>query len=155
MLHQSTKVKFNNGKDANRALVRKLAINFFTHGKLETTITKAKVLKTTVERLVQKAKVESEANKNVLLSALADKKLIARMFSEIGPSMKDIQGGYVRISRLNQRDSDGALMAKVTWAHPLTTKVEEVVEAKATKEVIEKEQKPKKRVTKKKETDTN
>ena len=111
-------------------LVRKLAVNFVTHSRIETTLKRAKVLKSVVEKLVEKAKVESEANKNSLLSILNNKKIVERMFKETGKAMKDKVGGYVRIVRLGiGRRDDGAEMARLEWAHPIVTN-EKVVDQK-------------------------
>ena len=100
-------------------LVRKLVRNFIANARIETTINKAKVLKSNLERLVEKAKKETEANKIYLLRILNDKKIVLRMFREVGHSLKDKVGGYVRIVRLGVRSSDGSEMARLEWAYPV------------------------------------
>jgi len=61
------KPKFKFGHDANRSLMKKLVYNFFHYGKITTTLAKVKQLKRLVEKIVEKTKVENEANKNILL----------------------------------------------------------------------------------------
>ncbi|OGK09899.1 50S ribosomal protein L17 [Candidatus Roizmanbacteria bacterium RIFCSPHIGHO2_01_FULL_35_10] len=100
-------------------LVRKLVKNFVTHAKIETTLKKAKVLKSVVERLVEKAKKETEANKNYLFKALDDKSLVKRLYKEAGTSFKDKVGGYVRIVRLGIMREDGAETARLEWTRPV------------------------------------
>lgn len=112
-------------------LVRKLTKNFLINAKIETTLKKAKVLKSVVEKLVEKTKVETEANKNFLLSKLEDKKLVIRIFKEVGSNLKDKVGGYVRVIRLGARRSDGSEMARLEWAYPVI-KSEEVKKVKPT-----------------------
>lgn len=129
MRHRVKKIKFSHGRDANRMLVRKLAKNFVTNAKIETTLKKAKVLKSIVERLADKSKVETEANKNYLLSALNDKALVARMFKEVGSGFKDKVGGYVRVVKLGIQRADGAEMARLEWTHPI------VIEEKTPKKI--------------------
>ena len=119
MRHRVKKIKFRSGRDANRMLVRKLVKNFLTNYRIVTTIKKAKVLKSVIEKLIEKTKVESEANKNYLLKTLADKKLVLRMFKEIGVSLKAKVGGYVRIVRLGARASDRSEMARLEWVYPM------------------------------------
>lgn len=119
MRHGMKKIKFKQGKDANKALMRKLMVNFITHGKIQTTIKKAKVLKSEVERFVEKTKVETEANKNNLLKMIGDSELVKKSFEQIGKPLKDKIGGYVRVVRLGMRDSDGTEMAKLEWAYPV------------------------------------
>jgi len=123
MRHKVKKIKFNFGKDANRALIRKLAVNFLDKGYLQTTLAKAKVLKSHLEKLVTKMKLKSEANKNFLLKYLASKKVVDDGFTRVGPALFKIQGGYVRIIKLGPRSSDGSPMAKVEWAYPVVKEI--------------------------------
>ena len=142
MKHRATKIKFRAGKDANKMLMRKLAVNFLAHGKLTTTEKKAKVLKTHLEKLVEKTKTRTEANKNYLLSNLASPSLVERMFIQVGSAVNGRVGGYVRVEKLHNRLSDGASMAKVTWAMPVVME-----EPKAVK-TVEKPAKPVKKEAK-------
>lgn len=119
MRHGVKKIKFNYGRDSNRMLMRKLAANFLAHGYLVTTITKTKVLRSHLEKLVSKMKVRTEANKNHLLKYFGDSKLVENGFKVIGPAIAKVNGGYVRIIRLNQRQSDGSIMARIEWAYPV------------------------------------
>ncbi|GAB4219059.1 MAG: 50S ribosomal protein L17 [Candidatus Microgenomates bacterium] len=119
MRHKVKKIKFKYGKDANEMLSRKLAINFLKTSYIETTLIKAKVLKSHLEKLLSKTKVYTKSNNNYLLKYLGNQKLVKDLFKNIGPSLKEINGGYVKISKLDYRDGDGSLMAKVQWAHPV------------------------------------
>ncbi len=135
MRHRDKKIKFKGGKDANDMLIRKLAVNFFEKGKLTTTISKAKVLKSVVERLVEKAKEKTESNKNHLLHFGMTKTMIDLMFNSIGPALKKTVGGYVKVVRLGFRQSDGSMVASVEWAYPIV--IEKLkVEPKAEKKKI-------------------
>ncbi len=119
MRHKVKKIKFKKGQDANQMLMRKLLINFLSHGHIETTITKAKVLKSLLEKLISKAKVKNEANKNYLLKKLGKISYVNDCFDRIGQALKNINGGYVKIVRLGLREGDGALKARVEWAYPI------------------------------------
>lgn len=124
--------------------MRKLAVNFLAHGKLTTTEKKAKVLKTHLEKLVEKTKTRTEANKNFLLSNLASPSLVERMFSQVGSAVSGRVGGYVRIEKLHNRLSDGASMAKVTWAMPVVMEEPKAVKpvAKPTKQEAKPQKEP-------------
>lgn len=119
MRHGVKKIKFSNGVDANRAIVRKLAINFFLRGKLSTTLPKAKAIKPVLERLIEKMKVKTEANVNYLRKKLDNKEVIKMAYRDIGPVVAKINGGYVRIVKLGQRESDGAETARIEWVYPI------------------------------------
>ncbi|OGK25084.1 50S ribosomal protein L17 [Candidatus Roizmanbacteria bacterium RIFCSPLOWO2_01_FULL_37_13] len=133
MRHGVKKIKFRSGRDANKMLMRKLAVNFIRNAKIETTLSKAKVLKSVVEKLVEKAKVENEANKNYLLKNFTDKKIVAMIFKDVGQTLKDKVGGYVRIVKLGARHSDGTAMARLEWVYPVVTVKEKLETKKETK----------------------
>jgi large subunit ribosomal protein L17 len=82
--------------------------------KIKTTETKAKVLKPIVEKLVTKAKVGDIAAKRLITSKVgvsSAKKLV----EVIASKYKDRNGGYLRITKLNDRKSDAAKMAQIEF----------------------------------------
>ena len=113
------KPKFKLGHDANRSLMKKLVYNFFHYGKITTTLAKIKQLKRLVEKVVEKTKVENEANKNYLLKYFHTEKLVKKVYQHVGKVFHARQGGYVTISRLNERISDGVLMVRMQWIEPI------------------------------------
>lgn len=115
MRHRVKKIKVRSGKDANSMLVRKLVLNFLKKGSIRTTLKKAKLVKPVVERLVDKAKKNNEASRNVILRKLGHKEFIETLLKEIGPRFGTRIGGYVRIVKDQQRGSDGSEMAIVKW----------------------------------------
>jgi len=119
MRHGVKKIKFANGIDANRALVRKLAVNFFLKGKLTTTLSKAKAIKPVIERLVEKMKIKSEANVNYLKQKLDSKEVLEIAYRDISPVISKINGGYVRIIKLGKRESDAAEVGRIEWVYPI------------------------------------
>jgi large subunit ribosomal protein L17 len=119
MRHRVKKIKFSDGIDANRALVRKLAVNFFLKGKLTTTLFKAKTMKPVIERLVEKMKVKTESNVNYLKQKLDSRAVITMAFKDISPVIGKINGGYVRVIKLGKRGSDGAEMGRIEWVYPV------------------------------------
>lgn len=119
MWHRVKKIKFNDGRDANKMLLKKLAVNFLTKGKITTTKAKAKALRSFLEKILNKAKEETEANKNFLHKNLGDKKAIELIFKEIRPVVKERTSGYLKLSFLGQRLSDGSEMVQVNWAVPV------------------------------------
>jgi large subunit ribosomal protein L17 len=137
MKHRIAKRKFGFGYDANKMLMRQLCRNFFLEQKSTTTKEKAKAMQIVIEKLVSKAKSKTEANKNQILSYFGEQELVDRLFNTVGPAFEKIDGGYTKVTLLEQRQSDGAMMAQITWAHPLTkeVKVKEVKKEAVTKEV--------------------
>lgn len=126
MYHRVKKIKFRQGKDANKMLVKKLSINFLAKGRITTTLKKVKVLKGIIEKLVEKAKEQSEANKNYLKQYVTDKQTMKFLFETVGPALKKTIGGYVKVVRLGRRDSDGAEVARLEWAYPIVIETPKV-----------------------------
>lgn len=137
MQHRIHKFKFSAGKGANDMLLRKLVVNFLAHGSMVTTEKKGKALSSYMDKIVQKSKVRSEANKNYLLSKMGSEKTIDVLFDKVGPVFKDVNGGYITLQRLQQRESDGAMMVKLAWGKPVVLNIEvtkeEAKKAKADK----------------------
>ena len=119
MRHRVKKIKFSNGIDANRALTRKLAVNFFLKGKLTTTLSKAKAIKPVIEKLIEKMKVKTESNLNYLKQKLNSKEVLMIAYKDISPVIAKISGGYIRVVKLGKRESDGAETARIEWVYPI------------------------------------
>ncbi len=119
MRHRIKKIKFSDGYDANRALVRKLAVSFFLRGKISVTLAKAKAMKPVIEKLVERMKIKTESNLNYLKQKLDSNEVIKIAYNDISPAVGKINGGYIRIIKLGKRNSDGAEMGKIEWAYPI------------------------------------
>jgi len=130
MRHRVKKIKFKKGKDANKMLMKKLAVNFLTKGKITTTKAKAKALKSYLEKLVSKAKKPSEADKNVVYKKLGNRKIAILLLKQISPSIQNLTSGYFKLSFLGQRSSDGSEMVKIEWSLPVVINKEEKIKKK-------------------------
>jgi len=119
MRHGSKKIKLNFGRDANRMLVRKLASSFIRFGKITATEKRIKILKSVIEKIVEKAKRKTEADKNYLLKQLANIKLVKVLFDQIGPVFVNQTGGCVRIIKLAKTNSRSTKIARLEWTHPV------------------------------------
>ena len=119
MRHQVKNVKFKSGQDANSMLMRKLIYNFLRNSHLKTTEAKGKALKMYLDRLVSKSKEKTEANKNYVLQYFQEKRVIDVLFNQVGPAVSQIEGGFVKLKRLNKRLNDATMMVEVQWAHPV------------------------------------
>jgi large subunit ribosomal protein L17 len=126
------------------AVLRNLAKYLIMHGRIKTTITKAKLLREVVEPLVTRAKIDTVNNRREVAKVINDKALVKKLFTEIGPFYKERQGGYTRIIRYKNRPGDNALLALIEFVdyEQFYKKPEKVSEKdKKTKEkVVEKDQ---------------
>lgn len=145
------KVKFTKGQDANQMLIKKLIFNFMQTGKLETTVIKAKLLKSKIDTLVYKVKHDKDKNKNHIYKYL-DKKTMVQI-RQLTEHFDDRVGGYVRLIKTRTRLGDAAPMARIEWTiKPTVAILPTKEEANKPKEVAPKKLKdtlPKKVTTKK------
>jgi len=101
-------------KSAHRkAMLSNMAISLLIHKRINTTVAKAKALRTYVEPLITQAKEDSTHNRRVVFSELQDKKAVSELFREISVKVGDRPGGYTRILRTGKRIGDNAEMCLI------------------------------------------
>ncbi|MDD3122514.1 MAG: 50S ribosomal protein L17 [Candidatus Izemoplasmatales bacterium] len=108
--------KLNRRSDNRKALMRDLATQLILHGKIETSVIKAKELRRVVEKLITFAKKGDLnslriAGQTVRTLELDDQTALQKLFKEIGPKYADRNGGYTRIFRVGYRLGDSCPMA--------------------------------------------
>ncbi|MCB0634957.1 MAG: 50S ribosomal protein L17, partial [Lewinella sp.] len=101
-------------KSAHRkALMRNLACALIEHKRINTTLAKAKALRTYIEPLVTKSKDNTTHSRRVVFSNLQNKLAVKELFDTIGPKVLDRPGGYIRVIKTGFRRSDGSEMAMI------------------------------------------
>ncbi|MFW5888778.1 MAG: 50S ribosomal protein L17 [Bacillota bacterium] len=108
--------KLNRNSANRKALIRDLATQLIMHGRIETTLVKAKEVRRTVEKLITLAKKGDLnsiriAEKTVRELKIDDKYAIVKLAEELGPKYKDRNGGYTRIYKTGPRLGDSSPMA--------------------------------------------
>jgi large subunit ribosomal protein L17 len=112
-----------------RLLLANLATQLFEHGRITTTVAKAKRLRPLAERLVTFAKRGDVHARRQVLTVVRDKDVVHHLFAEIGPRYTNRPGGYTRITKLGPRKGDNAPMARIELVESLTVAQEAVGEA--------------------------
>ncbi len=115
MRHRSKTVKLKRNASHRRALLANLAISLIEHGRIKTTLGKAKALRPVAEKLITLAKRDDLHSRRLAIAFLRQKETVQKLFSETAPASKDRQGGYCRITKLGARMSDSAPMAIIEW----------------------------------------
>ena len=111
MRHRHGYRKLGRTSSHRAALLKNLSISLIEHGKIETTVEKAKELRSYVEKLITIAgKNDSNAHKAVF-AALQSKDPTNTLVNEIAPKYVDRPGGYTRIIRTRIRRGDATTMA--------------------------------------------
>lgn len=116
MKHHKNFRKFGREKNQRHSFIKGLAINLVRHGKIETTEARAKEIRPFVERLVTLAKVDSVARRRLVSGRIFNQENeTKKLFTELAPKYKDVNGGYTRITKLGQRIGDGSPIAIIEF----------------------------------------
>ena len=91
-----------------RAMARNMVTSLFRFERITTTKAKAKEVRKSAEKLITRSKVDSVHNRRQVAKFIQDEKILNKLFTEIGPRMKDRNGGYTRILKLGFRQGDAA-----------------------------------------------
>jgi large subunit ribosomal protein L17 len=115
MRHKNAGRKFKRTPSHRRMLLRNLATALIEHGRIETTLAKAKELQPFAEKLITLAKDGWNLNNFRRVNAvLTQKKVAFNLFHDIGPRFAGRPGGYTRIYKLAKvRQGDAAQMAVI------------------------------------------
>lgn len=132
MRHRKRTFKLGRTGAHRRALMANLLKNLIIHGRIETSVRKAKELKRFADRLITLAKSGTLADRRRAIAALQirynhlsskearnakggdrsaynhDRQIMGRLFNELGPRFKERQGGYTRIVRTKPRIGDNS-----------------------------------------------
>ena len=91
-----------------KALHRNMVTSLFRYERIRTTKAKALAVRRTAEKLITRAKLDSVHNRRIVSSRLFDEGIVAKLFTDIAPRMKERPGGYTRIIKLGERAGDAA-----------------------------------------------
>lgn len=106
--------KLGRERDQRRALLKGLATSLVEHGRIETTLPKAKELRRYIEKIITKAKKGDLHNRRQVIAALNTRDMAYKLVDEIAPQIKR-NSGFVRIKRTRLRVGDGAQMATIEF----------------------------------------
>lgn len=103
--------KLGRTTDHRTAMLRAMVTFLLENGKIETTVTRAKEVRSLTEKMITIAKEDTLANKRLVYGFVTKEAVVHKLFSEIAPKYAERNGGYTRISRLGPRRGDAAEMA--------------------------------------------
>lgn len=91
-------------------MLRNLVRSLLLHGRIETTITRAKEARKFADKMVTLGKKGDLHSRRLAAAYLVDESVTKKLFDEIAPKYKEQQGGYTRIVKKGQRIGDAAEM---------------------------------------------
>jgi large subunit ribosomal protein L17 len=95
------------------ALLKNMSIALIENGKIETTLPKAKELRSYVEKLITTARKGDANAHRAVFASLQCKEAVKKLMNEVAPEYKERNGGYTRIIKTRTRRGDAAPMAFV------------------------------------------
>ena len=114
MRHNVAGKRLGRTTNQRKALMKNLATALIEQERIETTLVKAKELRTYVEPFITLAKTDSVANRRLAMSRLGSKVAVQKLFtSEFRARFSVRPGGYTRILKMAPRLGDGAEMALI------------------------------------------
>ena len=135
MRHRSSKSKLKRTAAHRRSLLSNLVCSLIEHGRIKTTLGKAKALRPVAEKMVTLGKSGDLHARRQAIAFLRQKPIVQKLFSEVAVAAANRPGGYCRITKLGARMTDAAPMAYIEFCDVPAKKEEapvvEVEEAKA------------------------
>ena len=111
MRHRAATFKINRSSAHVRSLLANAVCSLIEHGKITTTLVRAKRIRQLAEQMITKAKQGDLHSRRLVLAKLHQEHQVARLFDELAPKYQNRQGGYTRIYKLGPRIGDAAEMS--------------------------------------------
>ena len=111
MRHQRVGKKLGRDSSHRRALYANLAGALIEHGRIKTTVTKAKAVKPIAEQMITLGRRGDLHARRQATAFLRSRDVVHKLFAEVAPRFKDRPGGYARIIKIGPRAGDAAEMA--------------------------------------------
>lgn len=103
--------KLGRTSDHRKAMLRAMVTFLLENGKIETTVTRAKEVRSMAEKMITTAKTNDLHSKRQVLAYVTKEDVVKKLFDEIAPKYADVNGGYTRIIKVGPRRGDAAEMA--------------------------------------------
>ncbi len=118
-----------------KAMLRGMVTLLLQNGQIETTLTRAKEVRSMAEKMITLGKKNTLASRRAALAYITNETVVTKLFSEIAPGYASRQGGYTQIFKIGARRGDAAEMAivKLIAADAPATEEKPAAEAKAKK----------------------
>lgn len=125
--------KLGRERDQRNALLKGLVTSLIIHGRIETTLPKAKEIVPVIEKLITKAKKGDLASRRQVIADVSTLEAAYKLVDEIAPQLTARDSGHVRVKRSRLRVGDNAQLAIIEFVDEIkaTPKPVEAEKAKA------------------------
>jgi len=110
MKHRMGFNRLGRNRSHRQALYKSMVSALFRYERIKTTKAKAGEIRRVAERMITRARSDTVANRRLIARRIADKALLAKLFTDIAPRFANRPGGYTRILKLGQRYGDSSEM---------------------------------------------
>jgi large subunit ribosomal protein L17 len=111
MRHLNSGKKLGRNPSHRRATLRNLVTNLFEHGRITTTLSRAKAARPVAEKIITLGKRDTLQSRRQAAAYIMTPDVTKKLFGEIAPKFADRAGGYTRIVHAGVRVGDGAKVA--------------------------------------------
>jgi len=111
MRHRVAGWKLGRNTSHRRALLRNLVTSLILEERIETTVTKAKAMKSHAEKMITLGKKGGVAHRRQAAAYLLKPEAVDKLFNTVAPRFGDRNGGYTRIILTGYRKGDGGAKA--------------------------------------------
>lgn len=105
--------KLGRTSDHRKAMLRAMVTFLLENGRIETTVTRAKEVRSMAEKMITTAKTNDLHSKRQVFAYVTKEDVVKKLFDEIAPKYADVNGGYTRIVKIGPRRGDAAEMAVI------------------------------------------
>src|SRR5690554_5565170 len=99
--------KFGSSSSHQKAMMTSMAISLFEHGRIRTTLPKAKLLRGFVDKLISISKKDDLVARRHCLRLLGNYRAVQKLFNDVSPRMYERSSGFTRIIKYKNRLGDG------------------------------------------------
>jgi large subunit ribosomal protein L17 len=108
MRHHRSGKKLGRDSAHRKALYANLAGSLIEHGRIKTTLAKAKAVRPLAEKMITLGRRGDLAARRQAMAVLRSQEVVHLLFAEVAPRFADRNGGYTRIVKIGPRAGDGA-----------------------------------------------
>ena len=113
-----------------KAMLRGMVTLLLENGQVETTLARAKEVRSIAEKMITLGKKNTLASRRAALAYITKESVVTKLFSEIAPKYAERNGGYTQVFKIGPRRGDAAEMAVVKLIDSETTAPEAAEEKK-------------------------
>ncbi len=121
MRHRNKTLKLGRKTQHRHLMLANLVCSLIQHGRVRTTLQKAKAARSIADKMVTLAKKGTLHHRRQAISSLRQKDIVKKLFTDVAPRSLQRNGGYTRVVRLGTRIGDAASMVYLEWVDQAVT----------------------------------